>query len=65
MNESENLYAQPYTVLDGCLCMQKITKQGETYIPLCNFAPRIICESAGTQAEDALRMKNTLLEMMK
>ena len=28
-------------------------------------APRIICESAGTQAEDALRMKNTLLEMMK
>ena len=29
------------------------------------LTPRIICESAGTQAEDALRMKNTLLEMMK
>ncbi|MBQ8309549.1 MAG: TIM barrel protein [Clostridia bacterium] len=28
-------------------------------------APRIICESAGTQAEDALFMKHTLLNMMK
>jgi len=28
-------------------------------------APRIICESAGTQAEDALFMKNTLINMMK
>lgn len=38
------MYAQPYTVLDGCLCIKKITKQGETYIQLCNFAPRIVCE---------------------
>ena len=28
------------------------------------YAPRIICESAGTQAEDALAMKNTLKNLI-
>ncbi len=44
MNESENIYAPPYEIIDGCLYYRKISKQGEAYIRLCNFAPRIVCE---------------------
>lgn len=42
---------------------------GPEFLPLAEiiaergYTPRIICESAGTQAEDALFMKNTLLEV--
>lgn len=44
MNESDNIYAPPYEIIDGCLYYRKISKQGEQYIRLCNFAPRIVCE---------------------
>ncbi len=44
---------------------------GPDFIPLAEviaqdgLSPRIICESAGTQAEDALFMKNSLIERIK
>jgi len=44
MNESDNIYAPPYEIIDGCLYYRKISKQGEAYIRLCNFAPRIVSE---------------------
>ncbi len=44
MNESNNIYAPPYEIIDGCLYFRKISKQGEAYIRLCNFAPRIVSE---------------------
>jgi len=44
LNESNNIYAPPYEIIDGCLYFRKITKQGEAYIRLCNFAPRIVSE---------------------
>lgn len=42
--EKNNLYAPPYTVSGGCLCKETVTKSGESYVRLCNFAPRILCE---------------------
>ena len=47
MNESvttKNVYPSPYEEVGGCLSKVHMTKQGEFYVRLCNFAPRIISE---------------------
>ena len=39
------LYGKGYTINEvGCLCYEKVTNEGAFWIPLANFAPRIIAE---------------------
>lgn len=50
------LYGQGYTINEyGCLCYEKITNEGAFWVPLANFAPRIIAEIMKDDGEQGAR----------
>ena len=42
--ETQDVYSSPYEEVNGCLFKVQTTKQGEFYVRLCNFAPKIVSE---------------------
>ena len=50
------LYGKGYTINEvGCLCYEKVTNEGAFWIPLANFAPRIIAEIMKDDGEQGAR----------
>lgn len=44
LSDTQDVYSSPYEEVNGCLCKVHITKQGNFYVRLCNFAPKIVSE---------------------
>ncbi len=51
----DDLYAPPYAVGNGCLSIERVTKNGSGFIPLCNFAPRILSEVSYDDGAEVIR----------
>lgn len=51
----DDLYAPPYAVGNECLSIERVTKNGSIYIPLCNFAPRILSEVSYDDGAEVIR----------